>query len=65
MSQRLLFKKMAIMVKGQMPKIRGAICNIIVNAQDVSNSLPRNSKSSGINLAKLKKKITVRWSYLF
>ena len=30
-SQLLLLKKTAIMVKGQMPKIRGAICNIAVN----------------------------------
>ena len=44
-SQRLLFKKIAIMSKGQMPKIRGAICNIAVDVRDICNSLPRNSQS--------------------
>ena len=52
-SQRLLFKKIAIMSKGQMPKIRGAICNIAVDVRDICNSLPRNSQSSGIVLVRL------------
>ena len=52
-SQRLLFKKITIMSKRQMPKIRGVICNIAVDVGDICNSLPRNSQSSGIVLAKL------------
>ena len=52
-SQRLLFKKMAIMAKGQMSKIRGAIYNIAVDVRDICNTLPRNSKSFGIILVKL------------
>ena len=42
-SQRLLFRKIAIMTTGQMPKIRGAICNIAVDVWDICNSLPKKS----------------------
>ena len=52
-SHRLLFKKIVIMSKKQMPKIRGAIFNIAVDVQDTCNSLPRNPQSSGIVLVKL------------
>ena len=52
-SQRLLFKKITIMAKGQMTKIRGATCNIAVDIRDIRNSLPRSSQSSGIILVKL------------
>ena len=51
-SKRLLFKKIAIMAKGQMHKIRGAICITAVDVRDICNSLPRNSQSSGIILVK-------------
>ena len=34
-SQQLLFKKIAIMAKGKMPRIRGAIFNTVVDAQDI------------------------------
>ena len=43
------------MAKGQMHKIRGAICITAVDVQDICNSLPRNSQSSGIILVKPKK----------
>ena len=55
-SKRLLLKKIAIIAKGQMHKIRGAICITAVDVRDICNSLPRNSQSSGIILVKLKKK---------
>lgn len=56
-SKRILFKKIAIMSKGQMPKVKGAICNIPVDVDNTCNSLPRNIDSSGILLVKLKKKL--------
>ena len=56
-SKRLLFKKIAIMSKGQMPKMKGAICNAPVSVNDISLTLPRNLNSSGIILVKLKKKL--------
>ena len=34
-SQQLLFKKIAIMAKGKMPRIRGAIFNTVVDVQDI------------------------------
>ena len=40
-SKRILFKKITIMPKGQQPKIRGAVCNIPIQADAVSNVLPR------------------------
>ena len=45
------------MSKGQMPKMKGAICNVPVSVNDISLTLPRNLNSSGIILVKLKKKL--------
>lgn len=55
--KRLLFKKITIIPKGQMPKLKGAICNIPVSVNETSTTLPRNLNSSGIVLVKLKKKL--------
>ena len=63
-SKRLLFKKVVIMSKGQMPKIRGAFCNVAVDVREICNSLLRNFQSSGIVLANLKKN-SIQWSCLF
>ena len=41
------------MAKEQMPKIRGALCNIAVDVWDICNFFPRNSQSSGIIQVKL------------
>ena len=35
-SKRLLFKKVEIMPKGQSPKIKGSVCNALVEIMDVS-----------------------------
>ena len=53
------------MGKGQYPKIKGAICNIPVNVNDVVDVLPRSSHSSGILLVKLKKKIEFKGHVYF
>ena len=45
------------MPKGQQQKIKGAICNISVQAQAVSTTLPRGMDSNGLILVKLKRKI--------
>lgn len=55
-SKRILFKKIAIMSKGQMPKIKGAICNIPVSVDETCTTLPRNT--SDIILVELKKKLS-------
>ena len=43
------------MAKGEMSKIRRAICNMAVEWRDIRNSLSRDCQSSGTILAKLKK----------
>ena len=45
------------MPKGQQPKIRGAVCNIPVQADAISNVLPRPAEDDGVVLVKLKRKI--------
>eukprot|EP00111_Clytia_hemisphaerica_P014679 TCONS_00043273-protein len=34
-SQRILFKKIAIMPKGQFPKLKGSICNVPIDIEDI------------------------------
>ena len=47
-SRRILFKKITIMPKGQTPKLKGSICNVPVNTDDVANILPQGADSNGI-----------------
>ena len=49
-AKRILFKKMP---KGQQPKIRGSVHNIPVQADAVSNVLPRPADNDGVVLVKL------------
>ena len=51
----MLFRKVTIMPKGQSPKVKGAICNIPVETDDVVNTLPRGADSNGLIMVKLKK----------
>ena len=64
-SKRLLFKKISIISKGQMPKIKGATCNIPVSVEDTCTTLPRNTTSSGIIMVKLKKKLSFKGHVYF
>ena len=56
-SKRILFKKVAIMPKGQFPKLKGAICNIPIETMDITNTLPQGADSSGLLMVKLKRKL--------
>lgn len=56
-AQRLLFKKVAIMPKGQCPKLKGAICNVPVENTDICDVLPRPADCNGLILIKLKRKL--------
>ena len=47
-AKRLLFKKVTIMPKGQCPKIKGAICNVPINADDICKVLPRGMDNNGV-----------------
>ena len=46
-AKRLLFKKVAIMPKGQQPKMKGAICNVPNESEQVRNILPRGMDNNG------------------
>ena len=56
-AKRILFKKVVIMPKGNSPKIKGAICNVPIEAEDVCNILPRPACSNGLLVLKLKRKL--------
>ena len=55
-SKRILLKKITIMPKGQQPKIKGAICNIPVQVNSVTNCLPRQTDNE-ILFVRLKRKL--------
>ena len=61
----ILFKKIAIMPKGQSPKMKGNICNVPIDVVDTCNSLPRASDSNGLLIVKLKRKAEFRGHVLF
>ena len=46
-----------IMPKGQSPKIRGAVCNVPINADDICNILPRGIDNNGVVQVALKKRL--------
>ena len=64
-SKRILFKKIVIMPKGQAAKLKGAICNVALDADDVCNILPRGADSNGIIMVKLKRKLMYRGHVYF
>ena len=55
-SKRLLFKRITIMPKGQSSKIKGGICNVPIEADEICNILPRSAENNGIVQVSLKKK---------
>ena len=56
-SQRILFSKIKIMPKGQFPKIKGIVCNIPIETEEVCNVLPRTLEESNVIYMKLKRKL--------
>ena len=36
------------MPKGQLPKLKGAICNISIETMNIANTLPQEAESSGL-----------------
>ena len=57
-SRRILFKKRAIMPKGQFPKLKGSNCSIPVNTSDIINVLPHGADSNSLVVVKLKSKLS-------
>jgi len=64
-ARRIIFKKVTIMPKGQSPKLKGALCNVPVNYNDMTSILPRQADSNGIVLVKLKRKLEYRGHMYF
>ena len=63
--KRILFSKIIIMPKGQFSKIKGAICNVPIEADTICNILPRGIDSNGLILLKLKRKLSYHGHVLF
>ena len=53
---------MAIMPKGQSPKLKGTLWSIPVKYVDVSSLIPRTADSNGLVIVKLKKRACVIWT---
>ena len=53
------------MTKGQFSKIKGAVCNVPVEADSMCNIVPRGTDSNGLILMKLKRKLSYRGHVLF
>ena len=58
--KRIRSKKFHIMPKVQSPKIRGAICNVPIDAIDISNSFPCQADSNGLVIVKMKRRLQYR-----
>jgi len=53
------------MSKGQQKKIKGALCNIPIQAEEIHNCLPPGMDSNGLIWVKLKRKVEYRGHVLF
>ena len=53
------------MPKGQSTKLKGALCNIPIDAVDVCNTLPSPGGSNGIIIVKLKRNLQYRGHVYF
>ena len=63
--RRLLLRKISITMKGQSPKLKGALCNVPIDVVDVCKTLSRSADSNGIVLVKLKRKLQYRGHVYF
>ena len=64
-SQRILFKKVVIMPKGQFPKFKGAIYNIPIETMGIINTLSQGADSTALLMVKFKKKKKISRPYIF
>lgn len=64
-SRRILFKKIVIMSKGQSPKLKGSICNVPIDVEDIANTPPRQINNNGIVIVKIKRKLEYKAHVLF
>ena len=61
----MLLKKVSIMPKGKFPKLKGSICNIPIESDDITNVLPLGADSNGLLIVKLKRKLSYRGHVYF
>jgi len=54
-----------VMPRGRFPKMQGTICNVPIDASDVTNVLPRGVGSTGLVSVKLKRKLQFRGHVCF
>ena len=64
-AKRLLFKKVTIMPKGLCSKIKGTICNVPINADDICKVLPRGMDNNGVVQLCLTKRLNFKSHALF
>ena len=58
---RIIFQKLAIMHgKGEFAKIKGSICNILIETANIFNNLPIPADSNGLIVVKLKRDLKYR-----
>ena len=60
--KRIFFSKIIIMPKDQFANLKGTICNVPIEADTLSNTLPRGIDSNGLILLKLKRNLCYRAS---
>ena len=53
------------MPKGHFPKLKGAVCNFLIGASDITNVLSHGADSSGLLMVKLKNKLSFRGHVCF
>ena len=64
-AQRIVFEKIIVMPKGQQRKVKGAICNVSIECDEICKVLPRPPERSGIIMLKLKRKLEFRGHVYF
>ena len=63
--KRIPFAKIIVMPKSQFTKIKGAMCNVPIETDNICNILPRGIDSNGLILLKLKMKLCYCGHLLF
>ena len=53
------------MPKGQYPKVKGAICNVPVDTEEICDVLPRPAENNGLLFVKLKRKLEYKGHVYF
>ena len=64
-ARRLLFRKIIIMPKGQPPKLKGALCNFLIDLVDIFKTLPQPADSNSIVIVKFKRKLQYKGHVYF